>query len=99
MKPVELKSRKYINSGKEIINTNPKFKIGDIVRISKCKIFFAKGYVPDWLEEVFAIKKAWKIVPLTYVNCDLNREEIAGTFYAKEIKKILESKSNNRKRQ
>ena len=34
MKPVDLKSSTYIYSGKEINNKNPKFKIGDNVRIS-----------------------------------------------------------------
>ena len=47
MKPVDVKSSKYIDSSKEIINENPKFKTGDIVRISKYKNIFAKGYVPN----------------------------------------------------
>ena len=34
-----------------------KFKIGDIVRISKYENIFAKGYTPNWSEEVFVIKK------------------------------------------
>ena len=35
MKPVDVKSNTYINSSKEINDKDPKFKIGDIVRISK----------------------------------------------------------------
>ena len=35
---------------------DPKFKISDIVRISKYKNIFAKGYVPNWSEDVFVIK-------------------------------------------
>ena len=35
MKPVDVKSNTYINSSKEINDEDPKFKIGDIVRISK----------------------------------------------------------------
>ena len=34
-----------------------KFKIGDIFRISKYENIFAKGYIPNWSEEVFVIKK------------------------------------------
>ena len=30
-----------------------KFKIGDIVRISKYKNIFAKGYVANWSEDLF----------------------------------------------
>ena len=37
MKPVDVKSNKYINSSKEINDEDPKFKIGDIIRISKYK--------------------------------------------------------------
>ena len=32
-------------------------KFGDHVRISKYKNIFAKGYTPNWSEEVFVIKK------------------------------------------
>ena len=46
MKPADVNSNTYINSSKEINEKNTKFKIGDIVRISKYKNIFAKGYVP-----------------------------------------------------
>ena len=60
MKPVDVKSNTYIDSSKEINDKDPKFKIGDIVRISKYKNIFAKGYVPNWSEEVFVIKKLFR---------------------------------------
>ena len=41
--------------------------IGYIVRISKYKNIFAKGYNPNWSEEVFLIKKVQKTVPWTNV--------------------------------
>ena len=63
IKPVDVKSSTYIDSTKEINNRDPKFKIGDIVRISKYKNTFAKGYVPNWSEEVFVIKKVKNTVP------------------------------------
>ena len=40
MKPVYVKSNTYIDSSKEINYKDPKFKIGDIVRISKYKKHF-----------------------------------------------------------
>ena len=52
MKPVDVKSSAYIESSKEIDYQDPKFKIGDMIRISKYKIIFAKGYVPNRSEEV-----------------------------------------------
>ena len=74
MKPVDVKSNTYIDYSKEINNKDPKFKIGDIVRISKYKNIFAKGPTPNWSEEVFVIKKVKNMVPWTYVINDLNRE-------------------------
>ena len=83
MKPIDVKDNTYINTSKEIINKDPKFKAGDHVRISKYKNIFAKGYMPNWSEEVFVIKKVKNTIPWTYVINDLNGEEIIGTFYVK----------------
>ena len=47
MKPVDIYSRAYIDSSKEINDKNPKSKIADIFKISKYKNIFAKGYVPS----------------------------------------------------
>ena len=58
MKPIDVKDNTYINTDKEINNKDPKFKVGDHVRISKYKNIFAKGYTPNWSEEVFVIKKS-----------------------------------------
>ena len=64
---------------------NPKFKLGDHVRISKYKNIFAKGCAPNWSEEVFIINKFKNTVPWTYAISDLNSEEITGGFYEKEL--------------
>ena len=57
MKPIDVKDNTYINISKEVNDKDPKFKIGDHVRISKYKNVFAKGYTPDWSEEIFVILK------------------------------------------
>ena len=57
IKPVDVKDNTYIGFKKEINDKNPKFKVGEQVRISKCKNIFAKGYMPNWSEEIFIIKK------------------------------------------
>ena len=57
MKPVDVKSSTYIDFNKKNNEESPKFKVGDHVRISKCKNIFAKCYVSNWSEEVFVIKK------------------------------------------
>ena len=87
MKPIDVKDNTYINTDKETNDKDPKFKVGDRVRISKYKNIFAKGYSPSWSEEVFVIKKVKNTVPWTYVINDLNGEEIKGTFYEKELQK------------
>ena len=51
MKPVDVKSSIYIDSNKEKNNKRPKFKDVDIVRISKYKDLFVKGYVPNCSED------------------------------------------------
>ena len=42
---------------------DPKFKISNNVRISKHKNIFAKGYAPNWSEEVFVLSKIKNTVP------------------------------------
>ena len=65
---------------KEVNDKDPKFKVGDHVRISKHKNNFATGYRPNWLEEIFVIKKVKNTASWTYVINDLNGEEIIRTF-------------------
>ena len=52
MKPLDVKSSTYINCSKEIDDEDHKFKTSAIVRILKYKHIFAKGYVPNWFEEI-----------------------------------------------
>ena len=74
MKPINVKNNTYIDFGKEVNDNDPKFKVGDHVRISKFKNIFAKGYTPNWSEEVFVIKRIKNTVPWTYFIDYLNGE-------------------------
>ena len=87
MKPVDVKDDTYIDIEKEVNDRDPKFKVGDHIRISKYKNVFAKGYTPNRSEEVSVISKIKNTVPWTYFVNDLNGEEIIGTFYEKELQK------------
>ena len=87
MKPGDVKPSTYADSSKEINSKCPKFNFGDNVRISKYKIIFKKGYVPNWSEEDFAITNDKNTVPWTYVISDLTDEKILGTFHKIELKK------------
>ena len=86
MKPIDVTSDSYAEYNEIANKKNPKFKVGDNVRISKYKNIFAKGYTPNW-SEVFVINKIKNTVPWTYVINDLNGEEIIGSFYEKELQK------------
>ena len=57
MKPIGVTSDSYAEYNGDSNKTNLKFKVGDHVRISKYKNIFAKGYTPNWSEEVFIINK------------------------------------------
>ena len=87
MKPIEVTNNSYAEYNEETNKKSPKFKVGDHVRISKYKNTFAKGYVPNWSEEVFIVNKIKNTVPWTYTINDLNDEPITGTFYEKELQK------------
>ena len=56
MKPIDVKSSTSVDSSKENNDKDPKFKIGDSVRISKYKDIFAKGETPNWSEKFLVIK-------------------------------------------
>ena len=92
MKPIDVKDNKYINTDKEVNNKNPKFQVGDHVRISKYKKIIAKDDTPNWSEETFVVKEVKNTVPWTYVIKDLNGEQIIRTFYEKELQKTNQEK-------
>ena len=99
-----LNASNSIESNEKSDEKDPKFKVGDHVRISKYKNIFAKGYNPNWSEEIFVIKEIKNTATWTYAISNLNGKEIVGGFYEnvlqktnqKEfiIKKIIKRKGN-----
>ena len=57
MKHIDAKVNSYAEYNIDSNNKDPKFQVGDHVRISKYKIIFVKGYAPNWSEEAFVINK------------------------------------------
>ena len=102
MKPIDVTNDSYVEHNEDSNKKNPKFKVGDHIRISKYKNIFAGGYIPNWSEEVFIVNEIKNTVPLTYTISDLNGEQIIGTFHEKEsqeanskefrIEKVLKGK-------
>ena len=66
-----------------------KFKIGDQVRISKIKRKFEKGYLPNYSKEIFTVSKKVPRNPPVYKLKDYDGEELKGTFYDKELQKVI----------
>ena len=87
IKPVDVKGNTYIDStevhySKEVNEKDPKFKVGDHVRISKYKNIFANQI---GLKKILQLKKVKNTVPWKYGINDLNGEEIIGPSYEKEL--------------
>ena len=91
MKPINVTSDSYADYNEDSNEKDPKFKVGDHVRISKYKNIFAKGYFQNW-SEVFVVSKIKNTVPWTHVISDLNCEPITGSFYEKELQKTKQGK-------
>lgn len=83
----------------------PKFRVNDMVRISKYKHVFEKGYTPNWTTELFKIKNVKNTDPVTYLLTDYMENEIKGSFYEYElnktnfpdkylVEKVIKKKSN-----
>ena len=87
MKPIDVTGDSYVECNEYPNKKDPKFKVGNHVRISKYKNIFAKEYAPNWSEEVFVIDKIKNTVPWTYVISNVNGEEITGSFCEKELQK------------
>ena len=83
IKPIDVGDDSFAEYNEGSNEKDPKFKIGDHVRISKYENIFAKEYISNWSEEVFEVKKVKNTVPRTYIISDLNNKEIIGSFYEK----------------
>ena len=82
MNPIDVRDDSFAK-----YNEESKFKLGDHPRNSKYQNIFAKGYTPNWSEEIFIVKKKQKTVPWAYIISDLNNKEVMRSFYEKELQK------------
>ena len=96
MKPIEFTSDSYAKYSKDSNKKDPKFKVGDQVRISKHKNIFPEGHTLNSSEEVFIVSKIENAVPCTYAISDLNGENNR-KFLRKRIVKESSRKIWNRK--
>ena len=92
MSPIKVNNEKYIKENIYTYNKtskNPKFKIGDLVRISlkRRAVFDKPSSNIKWSEELFKIYSINKSNVITYKIKDLNDEIIEGIFYERELQK------------
>ena len=57
MKPIDVTDDSNAEYKEDFNKKDPKFKVGDHVRISKCKNIFAKGYARRSLEKFLLLVK------------------------------------------
>jgi hypothetical protein len=65
--------------------SEPKFTVGESVRISKYKSVFTKGYEANFTEELFTVTEVYHGHPNTYTIEDSAGEPIIGRFYEQEL--------------
>ena len=97
MKPINVGDDYFTEYNKESNEKDPKFRVGDHIRISKYKNIFAKGYAPNWSQEIFVVERIKNTVPWTYEISDLNEEEIVGSFMKKNCKRLIKKNSGLKK--
>ena len=93
MKPKDVQDNNITKYVEKFNKRDPRFNIGDPVRISKYENIFAKGYTPNWSREVFIVNKIKNTIPWTHEINDLNNEEIIRSFYEKELQRTAELSS------
>ena len=82
--------RLYEGGGSGERERTPLLRPGDCVRISKTRRAFERGYTPNWTREVFAVRAIRSTNPVTYALRDLADEEVAGSFYERELQRVDE---------
>ncbi|KAK5639114.1 hypothetical protein RI129_000458 [Pyrocoelia pectoralis] len=90
MKPCEVNAQTHLDAYTHIalFDKKHRFNVGDVVRISKYKSIFAKGYTSNWSSELFKIAKLQVTNPVTYLLEDMKGKPILGGFYEQELQKV-----------
>ena len=82
----------FVNKPKQ-----PKFQVGDYVRVPDKRNTYSKGYTTNWNRELFKIQKINPTNPITYTLEDENNEQIAGKYYEQELlRSVFNFESNNK---
>ena len=98
MTPFEMSTnQKLIPNNTTLKNKQPKFHVGDYVRVPDKRNIYSKGYTTNWNREIFKIHKINPTNPVTYGLVDENNEQIQGKYYEQELlRSVFNFKSNNK---
>ena len=78
-------------------NKQPKFQVGDYVRVPDKRNLYSKGYTTNWNRELFKVHKNNNTNPVTYSLVDENNEQIEGKYYEQELlRSVFNFESNNK---
>ena len=99
MKPVNLKPSTYVDSSEEINGKDPKFKIGDIVEILKCKNILTKAMFRMAPKTFLWLKKLKTLCRGHILLVSLKTKKLLESFTKTNCKKQIKktSKSNKEK--
>ncbi|KAL3104698.1 hypothetical protein niasHT_024930 [Heterodera trifolii] len=92
-KNAEALRQKLHNAAENVVRRQPRYRVGDRVRIEKYKHVFQKGYLPRFTNELFKVAEVHtERSPVVYRLRDDHNEIISGWFYANDLCKTLEDK-------
>ena len=82
----------FVNKPKQ-----PKFQVGDYVRVPDKRNLYSKGYTTNWNRELFKIHKINPTNPVTYGFVDKNNEQIEVKYYEQQLlRSVFNFKSSNK---
>ena len=99
MAPVEVNSQneqrvfEKLFGGTRRTTLQPRFRVGDQVRLAQTKSIFEKRTSRRWTEEVFTVKRIKLSDPIMYYVQDAQGEDILGGMYAYELNKVIKDDS------
>ena len=83
-----IRQRLYGSSKQKTVPKRYKYGIGDVVRISKARRAFRKGYLPNWSQETFIVYDRRNVKEPFYYLRDYEGENLKGGFYEQEIQGV-----------
>ena len=89
MKRIDVKSGSHAEYNNDSNTKDPTFKIGNHVRSSKYKNILAKGYFPNWFEEVSLISYIKSTVSWTHLLMILMVKKLLELSMKKKCRRLI----------